>query len=298
MREELDRARAEAATATSSLQALNQKIKDYEAKGQDTEKLIERQKILEKELQDSRAEIRVIKKEADPEFLNTWKKPFDDAAAYATHVISQLQVVDEEGTPTRQATKDDLEELYAMPINKASQVARKMFGDDGQTVVNHLNELHRLNYNYQNALKTERANAAQRAKDEEGKAVAAREQLNKAYHQVNKELAESIDDYHDSPEDKEANEMRNKGYSIFDSRPETAEKAVIKQAHVRQMVASFFPMKLQITRLKAENSQLKAKLGVERETDPGKPKHPGGAPTTTTDPNETWEQAARRELSA
>lgn len=296
LRAELDRARQEAATASSSLQALQQKIKEYELRGQDTEKLIARQTALEKELADARAEVRAIKQEADPTFIETYKKPFDNAAAYARHVIEQLPIVDEEGNTTRQATMDDLQELYAMPINKASQVARKMFGEDSQTVINHLNELHRLNYNYQNALKDERAKAAERAKAEEGKAVAAREQLAKSYQQVSKELSETVPDYHDSPDDKEAAEMRNKGYAIFDQRPENTEKAVIKQAHIRQMVASFFPMKLQITRLKNENAQLKAKLGVEKESDPGKVKHPGGAQAPNTDPNETWEQAARKAL--
>lgn len=292
----MERARQEAATASTSLQALQQKIKEYELRGQDTEKLVARQTALEKELADARAEVRAIKQEADPKFIEQYKKPFDSAAAYARHVIEQMSIVDEDGNPTRQATMDDLSELYAMPINKASQVARKMFGDDSQTVINHLNELHRLNYNYQNALKEERAHAAERAKEEEGKAVAAREQLSKAYQQVNKELAESVEDYHDSPEDKEAAEMRNKGYAIFDQRPDNAEKAVVKQAHIRQMVASFFPMKLQISRLKSENAALKAKLGQEKEADPGKVKHPGGAPAPTSDPNETWEQAARKAL--
>lgn len=295
LRIELERARKEAQEASTSLQALQAKIKDYESRGKDTEALVARQTALEKELADARAEVRAIKQEASPEFIKQYKKPFDDAAAYAKHIVEQLTVLDENGDPTRQAKFEDLQQLYNMPINKASAVARTMFGDDSQTVINHLNELHRLDYVYQNALTEERANAAQRAKEEEGKSVVAREQLSKAYIQINKELAESVEDYRDPPDDKEAAEMRQKGYAIFDQKPENTEKAVIKQAHVRQMVASFFPMKLTITRLKKENEELKSKLASEHQTDPGKTKRPGGSPAPT-DENLSWEQAARKEL--
>ncbi len=288
--------RKEAQDASTSLQTLQAKIRDYEAKGQDTQKLVERQTILEKELEAARAEVRVIKQEADPKFVETYRKPFDDAAAYAKHVVEQLNVLDENKDPLRQAKFEDLQQLYNMPINKASAVARSMFGDDSQTIINHLNELHRLDYNYQNALRNERANAAQRAKEEEGKAVAAREQIKSAYERVNHDLAETVEDYRDQPDDKEATEMRNKGYAIFDHKPENIEKAVVKNAHVRQMVAAFFPMKLQITRLRQEVADLKGKLGHEKEAEPGKTKHPGGAPTTVVDPNESWEQAARKAL--
>lgn len=293
VRAELDRLKGELATATESKAQLEAKIRDAEAKGKDATALMERLAAVEKERDSFKGEISALKQEEAPEFKERYKKPFDDAAAYAQQVIEQLAVTQEDGSQ-RAGTFADLQALFQQPIGKAGAMARQMFGDDAPTVISHLNELHRLDHTYKKALGEERERWKSRQAEEQTKIATQKQQWDTIRERVTKELSEKVEDYHDSPDDKESMDARNKGYELFDAAPRTQQEAAIKFAHVRHRVAAYGPMKLKLLRLQSELATLKAKEMEKAEAEPGKTKRPGGG--TDTPAPKSWEQEALETL--
>lgn len=308
LRAELERLKGELKTATESKSQLEAKIKDAEAKGKDTAALTERLAQVEKERDQLKGDVSALKRDEDPEFIKQYKTPFNEASAYAQQVVEQLQITNEDGT-ARAGTFEDLSDLFHLgqskvdaegklhvgAVGKAYAKARALFGDDYQVVMNHLNELWKLDKNYQSALHNERKTWQARQQEEQAKKVQQKQTWDTIREQVNKELAEKVDDYHDSPDDKELSEARAKGYELFDGTPKTQQEAALKFAHVRHRVAAFAPMKLKILRLEQALAAEKAKNTAAAESEPGKTKRSGG--TATPAPEKSWEEAAREAMA-
>lgn len=297
LRAELDRVKGELATATQSRAELERRIAEAEARGKDTEAL---RTQLENEKQDRLkllAELRALKQEASPEFKAKFDKPFEDASALAEQDIKSMQVLGEDGIAVRPGTFNDLKQLWLTykesPAAGIAQ-ARKMFGDDYPIVTDHLKELRRLDYTRNQALAEERKNFQANQEKEQAEAITQREQIGTLWKQTNQELADTVEEYHDAPDDKELNDLRKKGYDLFDAKPATVQQRVLRDAHVRQIVAAFGPMKLKLLRKDQENAKLKAEIEELRGTKPSGGKRVGGEQAPKSD--ESWEEATRREL--
>ena len=293
LRAELDRVRAERDNFKTQQAALEKRIAEAESKGKDTAAMAERAAKLEQTIAEREGELRMLKQEASPEFKDKYDKPFTEAAEYARDVVGQLTVTDDSGT-TRIATWDDFAALYTQPYSKAIDQATAMFGNAAQVVINHLTELHRLDSVRHRALKSERENAAVRMKDEEGKRVQSQEATAAALAKLQEELPQKFDAYRDPPEDKELSESRAKQFAIFDAQPKSPQQAMIKFAHIRQMVGAHKPLLIQNSRLKAEVARLQAELDGKTTKEPQSHRRPGG--TETAGGEESWEQAAAKEL--
>ena len=293
LRAELDRVRAERDNFKLQQAFLEKRISEAESKGKDTAALAERAAKLEQTIAEREGELRMLKQEASPEFKDKYDKPFTEAAEYAREVVGQLTVTDDSGT-TRIATWDDFAALYTQPYSKAIDQATAMFGNAAQVVINHLTELHRLDSVRHRALKSERENAAVRMKDEEGKRVQSQEATAAALAKLQEELPQKFDAYRDPPEDKELSESRAKQFAIFDAQPKSPQQAMIKFAHIRQMVGAHKPLLIQNSRLKAEVARLQAELDGKTTKEPQSHRRPGG--TETAGGEESWEQAAAKEL--
>lgn len=294
LRNELKRLQTELETRNKSYADLEAKIKDFEARGKDTQVLTERLSEMEKTIAEKDARIRALNKEEDPEFKKQYDAPFNDAAEDAREFVERLQVDDGE-SGTRAANWDDFVKIWQ--TNKSSPqgaiaMAKELFGDASPMVIDHLMQLNRLDRARTKALQSERANAAERSKEEAAKAIQGREQINKTFQMVSKDLETNIEDYHDSPEDTEAIEARKQALAIYDAKPASLRERIVKDAHIRQRAAAFGPMKLKIIRLQAEIEALKAK--VEEDAVPGKTQRPSGG---TPAPEKTWEQEARETMT-
>ena len=293
LRAELERVRAERDNFKLQQAFLEKRISEAESKGKDTAAMAERAAKLEQTIAEREGELRMLKQEASPEFKDKYDKPFTEAAEYAREVVGQLTVTDDSGT-TRIATWDDFAALYTQPYSKAIDQATAMFGNAAQVVINHLTELHRLDSVRHRALKSERENAAVRMKDEEGKRVQSQEATAAALAKLQEELPQKFDAYRDPPEDKELSESRAKQFAIFDAQPKSPQQAMIKFAHIRQMVGAHKPLLIQNSRLKAEVARLQAELDGKTTKEPQSHRRPGG--TETAGGEESWEQAAAKEL--
>ena len=296
LRSELERVRTERDTFKRQQAALEKRIAEAEAKGKDTAALAERAAKLEQTIAEREGELRMLKQEASPEFKDKYEKPFTEAAEYAREVVSQLTVTNPEDGTSRPATWDDFASLYSQPYSKAIEQATNLFGaGQAQVVLNHLTELHRLDSVRHRALKTEREQAAARMKDEEGKRVQSQEAAAAAMAKLHEELPQKFEAYRDPPEDKELAEARAKQFSIFDSQPKSPQQAMVKWAHIRQMVGAHKPLLIQMSRLKSEVARLQSELDGKTTKEPQPGRRPGG--TETGGGEESWEQAASKELA-
>lgn len=301
-RKELDIVKAERDQKSNALAELETKIADYEKRGKDTSVLTERLTLLEKQMGEKDAEIRALKQEASPEFKAKYDVPFNRLADRAKGVVEAIQIEtknpDTEEVTSRAATWNDFTKLYNLNEFLANKEAKKMFGDDGAAVaMRYYNELHRLDDDRRVALDEEKAKWKEKETTEQATSVQRQEQINKLWEQTNKDLSENEEDYHDSPEDKELDEARKKGYQIFDAPPKSMKEKIVKDAHIRQRVAAFAPMKLKLMRLTVERDELKKELEGMKADPPGKNRRPGGTPPAG-EPTDSWEDGARKAVTA
>ena len=210
LRERLSAVETQLETEIKIKAALEAKVKEYEAKGQDTTKLMELLEQSKKDKEEWMAERRMLKQEMTPEFKKQYDEPFDNAAEYAETVMKGISKAD--GTPAD--FQNDFAPLYRLPIKAAYEQAREVFGDDvAPIVMEQVRELQRLDFVRQKAMAGEKKNWAERQKSDEAKKVQERlqhEQTQKQQKQhfddtlkkVAEDLRNSVEGYRDPVEDK------------------------------------------------------------------------------------------------
>jgi hypothetical protein len=294
-REQHEKTTAEIKTRDEKIRTMESRLAEAERRGQDTTALTERLAALERERDEARAEARAAKQEVSPEFKDRWDKPFNQAADFAKNVIEGMTFTD--GENTRAAKWEDFVALYQMPINKAAQLARQVFGEDSQLVVQQLTELHRLDHQRANALQEEKATWKERETTEKAEQARRSEAYKNMVESVSSHLAESNPDFKDAPGDegKEFKGLRDEGYAIFDAKPKTIQEAALKAAHVRHMVAAHYPLVRQRDQLREENASLKATIQEMKNGKPGptsKKGESGGLP------EKSWVEELREAVPA
>ena len=295
LRAELDRVKIELKTKSESYAALEAKIADYEKRGKDTDVLRERLTTLEQQMEAKDAEMRAIKQEASPEFKKKYDDPFNRLAERAKSVVEQIQIEDADTGATRQATWAEFTKLYNQGEFIATKEAKRLFGEDGAAVaMRYYTELHRLDDDRRIALDEEKKQWKEKDTAEQAKRVQSQQQIDEFWTKANAELQEKVEDYHDSPDDKELGEVRQKALAAFDAQPKDLKSRIIKDAHNRQRVAAFPVLKMRLDRLTKENADLKAELEGLRENPPGKGAKPGGAGGAK--PEESFEDYIRKSV--
>ena len=297
LRAELDRTKSELTANSAAKAGLEAKIRDFEAKGKDTEALVARLEARDKEFERLQGELRALKQEASPEFKAKYDKPFDQAAAYAKRVLTGVMKVD--GTPAD--FDKDFVPLYRLahdssPIVAENQ-AKEVFGDSAGAIMRHVEKLVELDYVRQEAFEEEKKGWAEKAKQEEGQRVQRQESWKKNQAAVEKDLQDSIESYRDPVDDKELQQQRAEGYQLWDMKVNTPEEAHRKAAHVKHRFAAFGPNQLTIRRQAKRIADLEAQIAGLKPKQPGEnTQKPGG--TETAAPAESWEEGARKAITA
>lgn len=287
LRERLSAVEKEAREKGSRVTELEARIADYEKKGLDTTKLSERLAAREKELGDLQSQLRAMRREKSPEFVEKYDKPFNQAAEYAQAEIQQLQIeaqVDSQTgdvlAPARAAKWDDFIALYQMPKGKAIAEAKKLFGDAAGVVISHLTDLQRMDYQRKAALESERKSQEAMLKDQEAKALQQREFITQTWTRLTNEIAERNPEwYGEDPKDPEFNELLKEGYQMVDSRFSgtlTPQQQMIFDANIRARAAAFPGIAHRLTKAQNRIAELEAALAEARGSEPGKTLRPGG----------------------
>ena len=301
---ETNRLKTELKAKTDSHAALETKIKDYESKGKDAEALIAQLETERKEKEQLKADLRRARKEVDPEFVKTYETPFQEMSGEARSAIRTIQVEDPDTDEVRQGDWNSFVKLYGYNEFLATKEAKKLFGEDGAAVVmRYYQELHRLDKAKTRALnevhaKWKEEETAEQAKavEEKTRAQQNQEKVNQFWTKINTDLAEKVEDYHDSPDDKELVDLRTKALSKYDEPAKTFQDQIIKDAHNRQRVAASFVLKVKLQRALKELAESKAELDGVKEKPPGRGLKTGGEGVKPAE--ESYEEYIRKSVTA
>jgi len=278
LRAELDRVNGEHKSLSQKLVAAEAKLAEAERKGQDTTALTSRITTLEGEIQKRDAELRAARQEASPEWKERFEKPFNEFAEYAKLQVEQLEVQDENGA-VRPATWSDFVQLYALPLNRAVVVAQEKFGNGATLVMDQLNELHKLDWKKQTALKEEMDQYKAKNEKDIADQHTQQAQRNKLWEDVNRDLTQSVDGYRDDPEDKELVDARAQAHQIIEAPVNDFRSYIIKQAHIKQRAAAYPVLMIKFARQAAKMDALQAELdSLKNPPPPGDTRRGGGAP--------------------
>ena len=309
LREELDRVKSDLAAREKAHTDLEAKIKDYEAKGKDTTALTNRLNDMEKMLKERDAQIRALRHEMSPEFVDKYDKPYQKYANNAKIEIEALQIgewkTDEttgqkQWIPTRNADwQKDFASIYSLPYAQARQRAKEQFGEDSDLVMQHYQNLHRMNRDREEALVEEKANAQKREEEDKQKESTVREGFEAACTRSQKDLEDKFPDfYQPEPGDKEMETAYQEGWKILNLKPQTFQQAVALATRNRLNAATAPMLQLKVRRLSARIAELEGKLEKRGKNEPGTTKTPtAGAGASPEDDVETWKKEAREAIS-
>lgn len=293
LRERLAVVERERDDSTAQIAELKRKIIDFEKRGKDTTALSEQLAKEQKEKEELHAQIRALKRESSPEFKDRYEKPFSQHAEFAKRFVEQLTVIDEAGQPMRQAKWDDFIELYRLPYGKAYEAAKRLFGDAASSVMQHWNDLQKLDFQRSEALKEEQARWQEREKEDAAKQVQQREFIDKNWARLNKDISERHPEFFmDDPNDKDGNALLAEGFALVDAQPSSLEEHMLKDAHVRLQAAAFPRLVHRITKLQEQLEEKDAIIAELRGSAPGKTQRPSSA-TATTPATKDWKSDLR-----
>lgn len=307
LRDQLEKTNGELKTYREKAETLEKRIAEFEARGKDTTALAERLATVEKEKEAAIAEARALKHEAGPEFKAKYDAPIKRAADHAVSVVEQLTIIAQEAEdgsviPARKATGEDMVRIFNMGYGDAQEAAEKLFGKAERIVMHHYQKLKDLHGERDAGLKELRSNW--KAMEEKQKADAAMaettraqtlESIQSAWRQVNAEMVEKDPErYAAKPDDKEEAAIVTKAYELFDVKPKTWQQQVLKDANLRNRLASEALARHRLSKANDRIAELEAVLAESKGSRPGSTRTPGGAEKTT---EKSWDQDLKEAMA-
>jgi len=263
---------------------------DTKALSERADKLAARNKELEEE-------IRYVNYSKSQEFRDKFETPYSNAWKRAMQDLSEVRITDSAGNE-REVTGNDILEIVNMPLAKAREVSRAVFGDFADDVMQHRKEIKRLFDEQSQALADARKNGEAREKERN-------EQFSKITGEIDGYIKDhwqkANDEAHADPVygahftpiegDAEGNQRLAKGFELVDrafaENPKdprlNAEQrlAIIKRhAAVRNRAAAFGRLRWQNDQQKAQIAELQKKLAQFEGTTPPAGGSNGGAPSS------------------
>lgn len=305
LREYSKRMEDAAKNAESKVAELERKLADAEKRGKDTSDITERLAAAEKRREDVEKQLYAMNIGESPEFKKQYDQPWRDAADYAKEIVERLEVTTQRDEDTGQATatrpavwNEDFAPIYQLArqsISKATQQAKALFGDDFQTVMNHVQELHRLERLRGKALSDLQANADTERQTRTAEAAKQREWTETAWTRINQELSEKNPDlFQADPKDAARAEIWNKSIALVEpaftgAKSMTPIQKVTLDANVRLRAAAFPVLKYDLNKAHERIAELEAQLDEALGSKPGDTQRPGGDSTAPA-PKKTFSE--------
>lgn len=251
-----------------------EELKKKPAEDPEKQAMVEKLTATEKRLKDAEDEIRFTNYGKSSEFVEKYKKPYEEAWTKAVAELSELTVEQEDGT-TRQANVNDLLLLAQMPLGEARKAANTMFGAAADDVMAHRRRIRELSDAQNKALEDAKVNGSKWEEERMARAVQHREMAQKAWTQHNQTLEEKYPNWFGHPEDDpEGNARYDKAREQIDrlmfmqTEKLPPAEAVKFHALVRAKFANHDRLALHNKRLREEVESLKKSLSEYEKSEP------------------------------
>lgn len=297
--------------AEQNISKLNAKIRELESRQApqvDTRALTDELVATKKRLQEYEGELKVTRYERSGEYKEKYEKPYQDAVRNAYADITELLVSvpdpnDPENTKERQATPQDFDEVYSLPLGPATKLAKQKFGDAYTEVLKHRSAIKSAAKAAMDAVAEHKGKAAEFEQQQTAQQKLEQEGRSQMFSQAVQAIAEKYPNLFGEREgDTTWNENLHKGrhmadLAFGDRQGLTPQQSAILDAQVHARVSAF-------PGLRAENDSLRQQLEAKdkeiaelRGSSPGKP---GAAPVDTKgdDSHMTLDQAFDKAIPA
>jgi len=290
----------------ATVEQQNAELKQRLEKLPDLESASKRFESTEKRNKELEEEIRYQNYSKSHEFAEKYSKPYEEAWTKAVADLGELEVLAEDGTPSRKATANDLVSLARMPLGEARKLANQMFGDSASDVMMHRQKIRDLSDAQNKALDEARKTGSERQikAAETNKAIVS--EVISLWEKFNKEDSDKYEFLKSKEGDDEYNSKLDKAKILVDAAfsqnatdpsmsPEQRSKAVRHHAMVRNRAIAFSSLKLENSRLKAQLKEHQEKL---KQFEDSAPTGGNGGGSGKTVPASTPMERAKQRLNA
>lgn len=265
---ELEKARQEIAASKTAKPADDERMKP----------LLAEIETLKKEREEMAADLGRTAYEKSPQFKRDFMDPLDKQVFRTNRAISQFNVDRGDGNMVKADYKEDFAPLLDMPLPKALEKARELFGDAAQFVMSHWQGVKDLEDTAREALKGHRENSLRT----ESETLQQQEKFKQVFEGESQRLQEQYKDLFTAPDDDpKAKELLTKGYLLADTaltNPNKQDRETVLKAAagVRHRAAAYGMALYQLNKEKAAHEATKAELAKVKGNRPGS----GGEPHT------------------
>lgn len=293
-----------AETAEQQLSRLNQRIKQLEANPQqqsDVRAITEELATTKKRLQEYEGELKVTRYERSGEYKEKYEKPYHNAVQNAYSEVGELLVnvpnpEDPENPRERQATPQDFDEVYALPLGPATKLAKQKFGDAASIVISHVKAIKDASKAALGAVKDHKGKAAEFEQQQTAQQKMIEEGRSRMFGEAAKAIGEKYPNLFAEREGDTAwNESLAKGRNMADlaysdRKSLSPAQSAILDAQIYARVSAFPGLRQENDKLKADVAKLTKEIEEIRGSAPGRAGGGAPKPETGTD-NLTMEQA-------
>lgn len=276
----------------------NIELKERLAKVPDISKL----EGIEKRNAELEEEIRYHNFAKSEEFAKNYQKPYEEAWAAAASELAELDVIGEDGAPTRKATPNDLLALANLPLGEARKQANAMFGDSADDVMAHRRKIQEMSKAQAKALEDARKVGSERVQKASAQQEAVAREITEVWTRANAEVASKLDILKPKEGDDEwntklagatklAEEAFSRNAADPSLTPEQRADIVRKHVAMRNRAIAYSPLMLEVKRLRAQLAERDNKLKAFENTEPN------GGNGSATDKAQTAQAATPMERS-
>lgn len=271
--------------AETQLSRLNARIKELESKPSesvDVKAITQELANYKKRFEEQEGELKVTRYERSGEYKEKYEKPYQSAVRSAYAEIGELLVnvpnpEDPENPRERQATAQDFDEVYSLPLGPATKLAKQKFGDAASIVIGHVKAIKdarkaavgAIEEHKGKAVEFEQQQTAQQRMEQEGRSRMFSEAVNAISQKYPTLFAERDGDT-------TWNQSLSKGRAMADlafgdRKGLTPVQSAILDAQVHARISAFPGLRQENEKLRADLSKLTKEIEDIRGSGPGKP---------------------------
>jgi hypothetical protein len=281
---------------TAAKQALEKAATGVPKEFQDTQLMVQQMAEMKKTIDSYEKLLEVHVRDQSPTFVKEYKQPYFNAVRKAVGIITQLNVSvptgqqDDEGNPImqeRRATEQDWRLIYSLPFADARKMARRMFGEDYDVVMNHYNQVAELAEKHNNALKEWETGYQKQRQEEYGKQRTQRLAMENLWRTANERISSDPkrkEDWGTPEDDADGAQALTDGFQLADlffgdehdaMKP---DEKVAFDANIRHRIAGFSYQRYLVRKLRQELQAKDSEIAQLRGSAPGKPTPTGETP--------------------